>query len=171
MIEQVKTEITEEDNAGTVHDRLMVLGAQCVIHTVESLINGELTTSPQPSGEFIGAPKIFKEDCKIDWNKPARSIFNHIRGLAPYPAAWSIIKDNMGKLFDVKILESKETVVPAGEDLSPGECRVEKKRLLVGTGRGILEIKEIQPAGKKPMDVSAFLAGYHPMMFISEKND
>ena len=103
MIEQRKTEIRPEDNAGTIHDRLMVLGADCVLHTVQSIIDGTLETKPQPEGDFIPAPKIFKEDCKVDWNKPATEIFNHIRGLSPYPAAWSVMKTGGDKEFDVKI--------------------------------------------------------------------
>lgn len=168
MIEQVKTEITEEDNAGSVHDRLMQLGADCVIHTVESLIDGTLTTSPQPDGEFVPAPKIFKEDCEIDWTKSAREIFNHIRGLSPYPAAWSVLQEPSGKRYDVKIIESRVSTDNI-TGIQPGEVRIQAKRFLVGTGNGILEIKKIQPAGKKSMYAAAFLLGYHPHIFIKKQ--
>ena len=77
-----------------------------VIETVESILDGTLETRPQPEGEFTPAPKIFKEDCRIDWNRSAREIHNHIRGLSPYPAAFSALEDEEGKNIDVKIFES-----------------------------------------------------------------
>ncbi|MDE6027326.1 MAG: methionyl-tRNA formyltransferase, partial [Muribaculaceae bacterium] len=76
MIEQRKIDINDDDDAGTIHDKLMAIGAECVLHTVDSIINGTLSTIPQPEGDFIPAPKIFKEDCRIDWNKSATEIFN-----------------------------------------------------------------------------------------------
>ncbi|MDE6296525.1 MAG: methionyl-tRNA formyltransferase [Muribaculaceae bacterium] len=164
MIEQRKIEISPEDNAGTIHDRLMEIGAECVLHTVDSIINNSLTTVPQPEGEFIPAPKIFKEDCKIDWKKSNVEIFNHIRGLSPYPAAWCRMIDKSGKPFDVKIFDSK----PVDKNISgvPGDIICEGKKLYVSTGNGALEILSIQPAGKKRMDTAAFLLGYHPDKFI-----
>lgn len=168
MIEQVKIDITEEDNAGTVHDRLMALGAQCVIHTVESILDGTIQTQPQPEGEFVPAPKIFKEDCKIDWNASSITIFNHIRGLAPYPGSWSVMQEPEKPPYVVKILDSK--VFTNQEDLTllPGETKIIGKKLIVGTGDGIIEIKTIQPAGKKSMDASAFILGYHPTNFVPD---
>lgn len=164
MIEQRKIEIRSQDNAGTIHDRLMEIGAECVLHTVESILNNSLTTTPQPEGEFIPAPKIYKEDCKIDWNKTNIAIFNHIRGLSPYPAAWSRMVDKTGKTFDVKLFDS----LPMEKSLpgNPGDIYTEGKKLYVQTGEGSLEILSIQPAGKKRMDSAAFLLGYHPDKFI-----
>lgn len=164
MIEQRRIEITPDDNAGTIHDRLMEIGAECVVHTVESILDGTLSTQPQPDGEFIPAPKIFKEDCRIDWLRSAMEIFNHVRGLSPYPAAWSVLRDKSGKEFDVKIFEVK----PSDRDLGvePGEVVIDNKRLLVACGEGSIEILSLQPAGKKRMESSAFLLGYHPESFI-----
>ncbi len=164
MIEQRRIEILPEDNAGTIHDRLMEIGADCVLHPVESIIDGTLSTTPQPDGEFIPAPKIFKEDCRIDWRKDAESIFNHVRGLSPYPAGWSSMTDMNGKIFDVKIFETSL----ATPELSgtPGEIKVIGKKLYAITGKGAIEILSLQPSGKKRMDASAFLLGYHPDRFI-----
>ncbi|MDE6683012.1 MAG: methionyl-tRNA formyltransferase [Muribaculaceae bacterium] len=164
MIEQRKIEILPEDNAGTIHDRLMEIGAECVVHTVDSIIDGTLTTIPQPEGDFIPAPKIFKEDCEIDWSKGAEEIFNHVRGLSPYPAAWSTMIDKNGRTFDVKIFEtSVASLELAG---SPGDIHVVGKKLYVIAGDKAIEIKSLQPAGKKRMDASSFLLGYHPERFI-----
>lgn len=164
MIEQRRIEITPEDNAGTIHDRLMEIGAECVVHTVESIIDGTLKTEPQPEGEFIPAPKIFKEDCKIDWNKSATEIFNHIRGLSPYPAAWCKMQDINGKVIDVKIFEAKPLDLESKEET--GSVKISDKKLFVASGNGWLEILSLQPAGKKRMEASAFLLGYHPAKFL-----
>ncbi len=164
MIEQRKIEILPDDNAGTVHDRLMDIGAECVIHTVESILDGSLTTQPQPEGDFIPAPKIFKEDCQIDWSTNPQDIHNHVRGLSPYPAAWSEMEDKNGKTFDVKIFEtSLDTPHLNG---NPGEIIIEGKKLYAMTGNGAIQILSLQPSGKKRMDASAFLLGYHPNKFI-----
>lgn len=163
MIEQRKIEISPLDNAGTVHDRLMEIGAECVLHTVDSIISDSLSTQPQPEGNFIPAPKIFKEDCIIDWSKSAIEIHNHVRGLSPYPAAWSTMYDKHGKSFDVKIFETNTDVVALeGEK---GDIKVIGKQMFVITGRGAIEIISLQPAGKKRMDAASFLLGYHPDKF------
>lgn len=164
-------EISEEDNAGTVHDRLMEIGAEMVIDTVENIINGTLTTIPQPEGEFIPAPKIFREDCRINWNRPAQEIHNHIRGLSPYPAAFTTMRDSNGKETDVKIFASRAGIEYAPEfpsTLVPGDAFITGKRLFVATSTSPLEILAIQPSGKKRMETSAFLLGYHPIHFSSE---
>lgn len=156
--------IADEDNAGTIHDKLMVMGADMVAQTVRDIENGTLTSSPQPEGEFIPAPKIFKEDCLIDWRRPAREIHNQIRGLSPYPAAYSTLTDENGKTFDVKIFESK--VLPSSDSMStPGKTIIDGKKLYVVTGDGLVEIQSLQPAGKKRMDTASFLLGYHPSHF------
>lgn len=165
MIEQRRIEIKPQDNAGTIHDRLMELGAECVVHTVESILDGSLKTEPQSEGEFIPAPKIFKEDCQIDWNRTQKEIFNHVRGLSPYPAAWSIMKTSNGKTFDVKIFEVAP--ISAIHSLKPGEIKIDNKKMFVGCGEdGCIEILSLQPAGKKRMETSAFLLGYNPEHFL-----
>lgn len=161
MIKQRKIAILPEDNVGDVHDKLMYLGAEMVIETVNSIIDGTLTTTPQPSGDFTPAPKIFKEDCRIDWNKSQANIHNHVRGLSPYPAAWTVIIENTGRPLESKIFQTRLT--DADTDETPaGTIKVEGKRLLVACSDKWLEILELQPAGKKRMAAEAFLLGYHP---------
>ena len=161
MIMQRKIEILPQDNVGDVHDKLMHLGAEMVVETVDTIINGTLTTTPQPEGEFTPAPKIFKDDCRIDWSKTSNEIHNHIRGLCPYPAAWTIMVEESGRLLECKIFVTKLTDESVGT--SPvGKIISMDKRLLVATSDKWLEIAEIQPAGKKRMAAEAFLLGYHP---------
>lgn len=161
MIMQRKVEIRPEDNVGDVHDKLMHLGAEMVVETVNAIINGTLTTTPQPEGEFTPAPKIFKEDCRIDWNRSSESIHNQVRGLSPYPGAWTVIVEENGRPLECKIFETKLTDKERGEQTS-GMISKEDKRMTVATADGMLEIISLQPAGKKRMDAAAFLLGYHP---------
>lgn len=164
IIQQCRVDILSDDNAGTVHDRLMQLGAEMVADTVKTISEGTVTTSPQPQGEFIPAPKIFKEDCHIDWTRTARDIHNQIRGLSPYPAAWTEMRTTDGNLLTVKVFESRPI---NSNNLCPGEIRIECKNLIVGCGNNsALEILSLQPAGKRRMDAAAFLLGYHPEAFV-----
>lgn len=173
IIEQRKVEILPTDNVGDVHDRLMALGADMVAHTVNDIAAGNVEPQPQPEGEFIPAPKIFKETCRIDWHQPAVKIHNLIRGLSPYPAAWCEMEEirSRGKYSDVKIYQSElladmpEDSLKPINDLKPGEVCVTKNRLFVKTGEGMLEIISLQPAGKKRMNADAFLRGYTPVLF------
>ena len=161
MIMQRKIEILPEDNVGDVHDKLMHLGAEMVLETVEAIINEKLTTTPQPDGEFTPAPKIFKEDCMIDWTRPAIEIHNHVRGLSPYPAAWTIMIDESGRPMECKVFETKPTENSCSE-YAPGSIRKEGRRLFAACSDKWIEIITLQPAGKKRMAAEAFLLGYHP---------
>lgn len=173
IIEQRKTEILPSENVGDIHDKLMMLGADMVAQTVKNIAEGKVTPLPQPEGDFIPAPKIFKDTCHIDWLKPAVNIHNLVRGLSPYPAAWSSFKDQRtpDALTDVKIFETALCGDIAGlsEDdiaaLTPGALHLTKSRIYVKTGDGMLEILSLQPAGKKRMDTDAFLRGYNPVSF------
>lgn len=168
MIEQRTTPIDEKDNAGSVHDRLMAMGADMVESTVRSIIEGSLSTKPQPEGEFVGAPKIFKEDCRINWDEPALHIHNQVRGLSPYPAAYSTVTDMNGRAFGVKIFETSRTGRSNGT-LIPGQIETDGKRMYVATCDELLEILSLQPAGKKRMDTAAFLLGYKPEAMINQE--
>ena len=161
MIMQRKIEIRPEDNVGDVHDKLMHLGAGMVVETVDAIIDGTLTTTPQPEGDFTPAPKIFKEDCRIDWNLSSTGIHNHVRGLSPYPAAWTVITEESGRPLECKIFETRLTDDTC-EGIAAGSIRKDGKRLLAATSDKWLEIVSLQPAGKKRMDAAAFLLGYHP---------
>ncbi len=162
IIEQRSVEILPEDNVGTVYDRLMHVGAEMVLSTVRAIEEGTLTTQPQPEGEFLPAPKIFKETCRIDWTREAIRVHNLVRGLSPYPAAWTVMRDDRGKPTDLKIYTTALTDRKA--DAAPGTVRSEDKRLLVACADRWLEIKELQPAGKQRMEAGPFLLGYHPSM-------
>lgn len=158
--------IGKNDNVGKIYDQLMHIGAEMVVETVEDILNGTLETTPQPEGEFTPAPKIFKEDCRIDWGKSSEEVHNLIRGLSPYPAAFSTLKDTNGRQMDVKVFESLiRDDYSFAEDTPAGKIAVDGKRMMVKCGDGTIEITALQPSGKKRMDTSAFLLGYHPVHF------
>lgn len=163
IIEQRRVPIGRTDNVETVHDRLMMLGADMVLHTVEAIVAGEVKPIPQEqllhaSEEPTPAPKIFKETCRINWSRPAEQVYNHIRGLSPYPAAWTEWIDANEKTYAVKIFETGEPE-PA-QDLTPGALKTDGRRLWIACGDGWLEVKSLQQAGKKRMDTDAFLRGF-----------
>ncbi len=171
IISQDEIDILPDDNAGTVHDKLMHLGAKKVVETVKEIENGTLKTYPQPEGDFIPAPKIFKDTCRINWNLSSRRIHNFIRGVAPYPAAWSTLREINGKELDVKIFE---TIVITNSDeiladsmSNPGSIRIAGNKMFVRCGEGEVEILSLQPAGKKRMETSSFLLGYSPDYFLN----
>lgn len=161
MIMQRKIEILPEDNVGDVHDKLMHLGAGMVVETVNAIINETLTTTPQPEGEFSPAPKIFKEDCRLNWQKTSAEVHNHVRGLSPYPAAWTVIVEDSGRPLECKIFSSRLSDSDV-EGASAGKIKTDGKRMFVACSDKWLEIIELQPAGKKRMATDAFLLGYHP---------
>ena len=167
IIQQEKIEILPEDNVGTVHDKLMKLGAEMVLETVKGIEEGNIKTLPQPEGDHIPAPKIFKETCRIEWNQPSERIHNLIRGLSPYPAAWTQVVDERDpeKKWDIKIFESRliDENLPNG---GAGDIIILKERLFISTGDKPLEILSLQPGGKNRMSADAFLRGYKPVKFI-----
>lgn len=170
IIAQDSIDILPADNAGTVHDKLMHLGSRKVLETVESILNDSLKTMPQPDGEFSPAPKIFKETCLIDWCKTAEEIHNLIRGLSPYPAAWSVLEIQSGsdiKNIDVKIFESKVSDIHTNHHITAGDVMIKDKKMYVATADKYLEIISLQPAGKKRMDAQSFLLGYRPEKFVT----
>ncbi|MBQ4139444.1 MAG: methionyl-tRNA formyltransferase [Muribaculaceae bacterium] len=163
IIEQRRVPIGRTDNVETVHDRLMMLGADMVLHTVEAIVAGEVKPIPQEQLLHAGeeptpAPKIFKETCRINWSRPAEQVYNHIRGLSPYPAAWTEWIDANEKTYAVKIFETGEPE-PA-QDLTPGALKTDGRRLWIACSDGWLEVKSLQQAGKKRMDTDAFLRGF-----------
>ena len=162
IILQEKITIGHDDNAGTVHDKLMVAGARLVLKTVNLILEGKVETIPQEKVaegvELKSAPKIFKNDCRIDWSDTAEAIHNKIRGLSPYPTAWTEFEMQDGKRLQVKIYESE--LLP-DVDLTPGETETDgRKYLRIGAGEGSIGIKRLQLAGKKQMAVEDFLRGF-----------
>ncbi len=163
IIEQRRVPIARTDNVEAVHDRLMMLGADMVLHTVEAIVAGTVTPIPQEQLLHAGeeptpAPKIFKETCLIPWHKSAEQVYNHVRGLSPYPAAWTEWMDQDGKTYAVKIFETGEPEAASGT--VPGSMKTDGRRLWVACADGWIEVKSLQLAGKKRMDADAFLRGF-----------
>ena len=163
IIQQERIEISETDNVGIVHDKLMILGAGMVVETVDAIIAGTIKPIPQEDlltkdEEPTPAPKIFKETCMIDFNRSAREVYNHIRGLSPYPAAWTTIKDCVGNEYALKIYE---TELPSERIIGePGNVVATKDTLTFACVNGSIEVKSLQLAGKKRMTTAEFLRGF-----------
>lgn len=164
IIEQRTCIINEEDSAGLVHDRLMAIGAQLVVDTVKLIEEGDVKTKAQEvlfEGQKMNhAPKIFKEDCLLNWNNKANSIFNKIRGLSPYPASWTWLEGfSDGNRLSMKIYAVSKTDMKS--ELSAGNLTLEDgKKLLVHTNDFCLEVLELQLQGKKRMKTGDFLRGF-----------
>lgn len=162
ILQQTAIEIGPDENVGSVHDRLMTLGADLTIETVEHILAG--TLKPIPQDELINdieptpAPKIFAEDLVVDWNRSAREIHNLIRGLSPYPAARSAIVLDDKAPEQIKILKVRPT--DEATSLQPGYVKVDGNRLLAADGTGrLVDILEVHPAGKKRMSAADYLRG------------
>lgn len=165
IIAQRSIDIAPDEDAGSVHDRLMHLGAELTLETLQSITDGTLHTISQDDMLTTGeeptpAPKIFRETCEIDWNRPAQQIHNHVRGLAPYPAAWTRIT-LPGQISPTEMKVLRVTVAD-GFNLTPGETAVDHGRLIVGCGDGgAIEILQLKPEGKRAMPAADFLRGLH----------
>jgi methionyl-tRNA formyltransferase len=156
VIFQEKEPIYPEDNVGTLYGRLMVKGANLVLKTIEALAKGNLL--PKIQDESLAknhAPKLFKETCEIDWGKSAESIHNMVRGLSPYPAAWTVFEGKNCKVFVTEIDEKNYSGLKPGDFFSDG-----KTHLTFQTGKGSLKILELQLEGKKRLEIGEFLRGY-----------
>ena len=159
ILDKVEIEITKNMNVGDLHDRLMLKGADLLVHTINNIGQGKVTGIPQAelmTEKIKEAPKIFKDTCRIDWSKSNSEVHNHIRGLSPYPAAWSVLIDSAGKELGLKLFKTIKTE----NNLTPGIIKTDGKGLLqIGCGSGSLQILELQIAGKKRMDIKSFLNG------------
>ena len=162
--------ISGDETAGKLHDRLMEIGAGVVTRTAEGLGNGTLEAVSQEqfmsSGEELKpAPKIFKEHCRIHWDQPGEVVFNFIRGLSPYPTAFTMLEKKEGgellcKIFSARFLEQ-------AHDLLPGTLRSDGKRVLeVAVQGGVIRIDSIQLEGKRRMDTGDFLLGINLSSFL-----
>ncbi|QGY46264.1 methionyl-tRNA formyltransferase [Maribellus comscasis] len=157
-------EIGENDTVGEVHDRLMEIGAQLVVETVNAIAEEGIQPVSQSElieeSEIKHAPKIFKEDCKINWEKSTESVRNLIRGLSPYPAAWTIlVNKETGDEWQTKIFFAQRS--EKENSAEPGTIRIDGKTFLaVSCYDGWLEITDLQIAGKKRMKTGDFLRGF-----------
>lgn len=163
VIQQVRVPIEETDNVGIVHDKLMMLGGSLVIQTVDAILAGTVKPIPQEEmavvGELRPAPKIFKDTCRIDWNQPIKKIYDFIRGLSPYPAAWTELTDAEGKTVVVKIFESEK--VYESHQLASGTVVTDgKKYLKVAANDGFISILSLQLPAKKRLKTDELLRGY-----------
>ncbi len=166
IIDQKRVTINPDDNVGDVHDRLMMLGADLTLETVRHIIDGNLKTIEQDKltggVEPTPAPKIFKETCHIDWNNPAEKIHNLVRGLSPYPAAWTTLTTTSSEELQLKIFE---TSVSEQTLLAPGSIVIDKNRMYIACSDRMLEILSLQLQGKKRLDTADFLRGFNPANF------
>ena len=150
----VRVTIADDDTAGDLHDHLMEAGAGLLLKTVNAIANGQYKEQPQISSEQLKhAPKIFKEFCKIDWNQPVKTIYNLIRGLSPYPTAFTSLNDKTIKIFKAEYEEAEPEVSP-GNYLTDG-----KTYLKFAAPDGFIQLLDVQYEGKKRMTVAEFLRG------------
>ncbi|TNE81430.1 MAG: methionyl-tRNA formyltransferase [Bacteroidetes bacterium] len=162
IIFQEKIAISEDDTAGSLHDKLMNLGAELVVKTLNAVEAGDYPQEQQSNPEGTPtAPKIFKPDCKIDWAKSAVEVRNHIRGLSPYPAAWTSLGGKGLKVFQTSFVEFLD-------ERQPGSIHTDGKHFLyVKCQDAYLSLEELQIEGKKRMGVEEFLRGYNGEVLIN----
>lgn len=164
IIRQKHLPIADTDDVGTVHDALMMMGAGLVLETVDLLLAGKTDAVPQEefykdASELRPAPKIFKDTCRIDWGQPVKKVYDFVRGLSPYPAAWTEIVSPEGAVTVLKIYQSEKCFAvhdqPVGTILTDGKSYVD-----VAVTDGYLRLLSIQLAGKKRMTITDFLNGF-----------
>jgi methionyl-tRNA formyltransferase len=161
IIFQEKVKIGADETAGELHDELMQVGAQLVLKTVQAIEANNVNPSPQNTvddKDIKHAPKIFRDNCRINWHVSAQQAHNLVRGLSPYPAAYTVLKTPDGKEADVKIF--KTHIANETNSLPPGTIASDNKSYLkVHTSQGVLSILELQPATKRRMKIAEYLAG------------
>lgn len=156
--------IDEKDNAGTLHDKLMLQGGDTVLRTVEAIVNGKATAMAQDTmyvseSELRPAPKIFRETCRMDWSKSVGQLYDFVRGMSPYPAAWCELVDSAGKEIAVKVYEVAKEECTHGKD-SGTLVTDGKSYVKVAVDGGYVSLLEVQLAGKKRMPVADLLRGF-----------
>lgn len=163
VIQQVRVPIADTDNVGMVHDKLMVLGGKLVVETVDAILDGTVHSIPQEDmaeGELRPAPKIFKDTCRINWNRPVKKVYDFVRGLSPYPAAWTELVQPDGNKLVLKIFETEKIKTspgcPAGTLQTDG-----KTYLRIAATDGWVGIRALQLPGKKRLKTDELLRGYH----------
>jgi methionyl-tRNA formyltransferase len=148
--------IAPDETAGNVHDRLMEVGAELLVKSVHAIESGDYQEIPQDTiegSELRHAPKIFKDDCRIDWSKPVTQVYNRIRGLSPYPTAFTQLQDKTLKIFKAE----KEEITP---EIQPGEFKTDGKTFLkFACMDGLISVTDVQLEGKKRMKIDEFLRG------------
>ncbi len=164
IIRQKHLPIADTDDVGVVHDALMAIGAGLVTETVDLLLEGKVDAVPQEeffkdAAELRPAPKIFKDTCRINWNQPLKKIYDFIRGLSPYPAAWTELVAPDGSRMALKVYKTEKH--PASHDLVIGTIHTDAKSYIdVAVEDGYIRLLAVQLAGKKRMEVKDFLNGF-----------
>lgn len=154
---QQEVEITPKDTAGTLHDKLKNIGAELMLKTVQLIEQNKLSLHPQPNAGISYAPKITKEFCHIQWNQTSEKIYNFIRGLSPYPGAYTFYINHDKKIM-WKILMAE--IIEKSNDLKPGTIITDNKKYIhIATADGLINILQLQPESKKIMNVEEFLRG------------
>lgn len=151
MIAKASTPITDDDNVGTMFEKLAVIGRDLLLKTLPDYIAGNIEPEPQDESKATFSPNITSEEERIDWNKSARDVFNHIRGLYPWPVAHTLLDGKRFKIYEATLAEGHGK---PGEIIEKG-----KKSLVVATGDGAISLKTVQPAGKPRMSIVDFLNG------------
>lgn len=157
IIKQKSISIEADMSAGALHDKLMVAGSKVVLETVKMIQKGDISPMDQKEGNYRPAPKLNKENCRISWNLPMQQIYNHIRGLSPFPGAWTLL-DNNDQQIELKIYNG--LMIAETHKLSPGTIVFSKKKLRVAVANGFVEITDLKMAGKRRMDAISLLNGY-----------
>lgn len=164
IIVQEKTLIKREETAGSLHDKLMLLGAAAVLKTVDMIRAGQVKTLDQAfllkeDEKLKQAPKIFKEDCIINWKNKTQSVYDFIRGLSPHPAAYTFLEAENGNPLQLKIYGAR--IVESPVDIKPGRIHTDGKNYLqIGTADGAIEITELQLEGRNKVKTEEFLRGF-----------
>ena len=157
IILQETEKITPNDTVGSLHDRLMDLGAKLVVETCHQIAEGKVKCSPQKHFQDLKpAHKIHKDTCRVDWTRPLKKIHDHIRGLSPYPTAWTLLV-NHGKEENIKIYRSEIEFTEHNHPI--GKLIADKKTLKVAAHGGYLHLLEIQLPGKRKMEISEVMNG------------
>jgi len=151
-----ETNISETETAGELHDRLMLLGAETVVETLKLIENNQVTTTIQPAEETKTAYKLNRENCKIDFNKSSKEVYNLIRGLNPYPSAYTLLTDSDNE-YNIKIHDVTYTIEQ--HNFKPGKFIAAKKTIRIATNDGFIEILSLQFPGKKKMKTAELLNG------------
>lgn len=156
---QEKVEIAPTDTAGSLHDKLMEKGAELVVATVKLIALGDYEPIPQDENVALKpAPKIFKEDCRVDWTREGKAIYDFIRGLSPYPAAWTVLKSE-DKSVNLKVYDC--AFEAALHDEALGQVLTDNKTFFkIAVKGGYISLKKLQQAGKKAMPIADFLRGF-----------
>lgn len=157
-----KIDITDDMNVGDLHDKLMMMGADLVLKTVDALEKGKISPISQDDlpeiNEIRHAPKFTKEDLRINWTKSAPEIYNFIRGLSPYPTAYTTLESPSGEITNIKVYQTSKH---ESQSLEPGHINTDGKTYFyVGTAKGTIALESLQIAGKRRMNITDFLRGF-----------